>query len=104
MRNDTELLQDHHFDNKRGFAKESARLLKPCGLLYIADPRFPLPLRKPLNGLLRLVRVVGEFNTPDEIAAEFSSSGFSHEGFAVDGFAQLVKLRLENHQVYHTTP
>ena len=85
----------HHFDDRKGFARESARLLVPGGLLYIADPRFPLPARKALNGVLRLARVVGEFNTPDEIAAEFSPFGFSCAGHAFDGYAQVVKLRLD---------
>ena len=91
----------HHFDNKRCFAKESARLLKPGGLLYIADPRFPLPVRKTLNGLLRLARIVGEFNTPNEIAAEFAVFGFSHAGFVFDGFAQVVKLRFDGNVLSH---
>ena len=29
----------HHFSDKEGFAKEAARVLKPNGVLYIADSR-----------------------------------------------------------------
>jgi len=82
----------HHFDNKEGFAKEATRLLKDGGILYIADPRFPQPLRKTINAILRHVHTVGEFNTPDEIATKFSAFGFSLLGVATHGYAQLVKL------------
>jgi ubiquinone/menaquinone biosynthesis C-methylase UbiE len=83
----------HHFEDKEGFAKEAARLLKPGGALYIADPRFPWLIRKAVNGVLSLLRIVGEFNKPDEIAARFSAFGFECAGVAHDGYAQLVKLQ-----------
>lgn len=35
----------HHFPDKDGFSKEVARLLKQGGLLYIADPKLPLPMQ-----------------------------------------------------------
>ncbi len=83
----------HHFDNKSGFAKEAARILKPGGILYIADPCFPWLPRKTINGVLRLARVVGEFYTAQEIEARFSSAGFVSAGVAADGYAQVVKLK-----------
>ena len=83
----------HHYDNKKGFAKEVARVLKPGGILYIADPRFPWPIRKAMNGILRLVRVVGEFYTPQETEAIFSDMGFICVGVSVDAYAQVVKLQ-----------
>ena len=54
----------HHFSDKTGFAKEAARVLKPGGMLYIADPRFPLIARKTLNAVLRCLRIVGNFYKP----------------------------------------
>jgi ubiquinone/menaquinone biosynthesis C-methylase UbiE len=83
----------HHFSEKEGFAKEAARVLKSGGALYIADPRFPFAIRKTLNGLLRLIRVTGEFFKPDEIAARFLDFGFEYVGFTHDGYAQIVKLK-----------
>jgi ubiquinone/menaquinone biosynthesis C-methylase UbiE len=83
----------HHFGNKEGFAKEAARLLKPSGILYIADPRFPWIIRKALHGILRILRVVGHFSTPKELAAQFAGHGFTPIGTAVDGYAQVVKLQ-----------
>ena len=83
----------HHYDNKEGFAKEAARVLKPGGVLYIADPRFPWLIRKTINSILRLIRIVGEFYTPKETEARFTSAGFIGKGVAVDAYAQLVKLQ-----------
>lgn len=82
----------HHFPDKEGFAREAARVLRPGGVLYIADPRFPFVIRKGLNGASRLFRVTGAFFTAAEIADKFSEYGFSFSGAAYDGYAQTVKL------------
>ena len=83
----------HHFKDREGFADEAARVLKPGGILYIIDPRFPWFIRKITNGIFRLIRVAGAFYTPDEVKTHFTAKGFHGAGMAVDGYAQLVKLR-----------
>ncbi|MCL2137707.1 MAG: class I SAM-dependent methyltransferase [Coriobacteriia bacterium] len=83
----------HHFDNKLGFASEAARVIKPGGMLYIADPRLPWLIRKTMNGALRLLRIAGEFVTPQEMAERFGAIGFTNAGVATDAYAQVVKLR-----------
>jgi len=83
----------HHFDDKPGFAREAARILKDGAVLYIADPRLAFPIRKALNGILRHVGVVGEFYSVEETASNFSAYGFSLIGYCYDGYAQLVKLQ-----------
>ena len=83
----------HHFENKEGFAREASRLLKPDGVLYIADPRFPWLIRKAFNGFFSLIRINGGFLTPEETAARFSANGFECAGFAYDRYAQVVRLR-----------
>ena len=85
----------HHFADKEGFALEAARVLKPGGVLYIADPRFPAPVQAILNVVFRLINVAGEFLNSDEIANRFAGYGFVPDGVAVDSYAQVVKLRKE---------
>jgi len=84
----------HHFGDKEGFAGEAARVLKPDGILYIADPRFPRAVRKAMNGILKAVRVTGEFLSAQEMEARFAAFGFRGLGAAADAYAQVVKLGL----------
>ena len=88
----TACLAYHHFADKEGFALEAARLLKPGGALYIADPRFPLIVRKFVNGLFKHLNTAGEINTSQEIFECLGKYGFSPDGHVYDGFAQAVKL------------
>jgi ubiquinone/menaquinone biosynthesis C-methylase UbiE len=83
----------HHFSDQTGFAKETSRILKPGGRLYIADPRLPFIFRKTMNGLFHLLNIAGGFNTPQELYRHFSKYGFDPDGFIFDGYAQVVKLK-----------
>ncbi len=83
----------HHFKNRDGFAKEAARIIKPGGTLYIADPRFPLIIRKIVNGFFRIIRIEAAFFNSREIVSHFEKHGFVGIGTAVHGYAQVVKLQ-----------
>ena len=83
----------HHFPGKKEFAEEAQRILKKGGCLYIADPYFPYPVRKAINGLLRLLRITGRFFTAEEIEKDFGRFGFEAEKKVRRGIVQAVKLR-----------
>jgi len=85
----------HHFEDKKGFAKEAARILKPGGCLYIADPYFPGMIRKLMNAVFNGLNIAGGFYTPEEIYNDFSTYGFILDAFVRDKYAQVVKLKLD---------
>lgn len=82
----------HHFPEKDKFAAEAARLLKKGGTLYIADPKFPLPVRKLMNTALSIHKIEGEFFSADEIAANFAPYGFEKTSTKSDAYAQIVVM------------
>ncbi|MDO5559225.1 MAG: class I SAM-dependent methyltransferase [Oscillospiraceae bacterium] len=82
----------HHFPDKQGFVKEAARILKSGGTLYIADPKFPLPIRKVINTALNVHNIVGEFHNAQEIAELTAPYGFYQTGYKSDAYAQIVIL------------
>ena len=83
----------HHFADQKGFAKEAARIIKPGGCLYIADPHFPGVIRTPFNFILRHLKIAGHFGTPKEIGKAFAEYGFELVGYEFDAYAQCVRLR-----------
>jgi len=80
----------HHFPDKDAFVKEAARILKSGGKLYIADPKFPLPVRKVINTALSIHKVVGEFYKQEEIAEIITPYGLEQIGYGADAYAQIV--------------
>ena len=66
----------HHFPDKDSFSRETARILKKGGILYIADPKLPLPIRKVLNRALDIHKINGRIFTSNEVADNFSNFGF----------------------------
>ena len=83
----------HHFPDKDSFSKETARLLKKGGLLYIADPKLPLPVRKVVNTALDIHKVNGRIYTADETADNFSAYGFERVYDKSDAYAQLICMK-----------
>ena len=81
----------HHFPDKEAFEKEALRILKPGGLLYIADPNFPFLFRKVMNWLAR--RFNGEFLSSNEISDRFGKYDFSTVSVSKHKYGQLVILQ-----------
>jgi ubiquinone/menaquinone biosynthesis C-methylase UbiE len=83
----------HHFDDKKGFAKEASRVLKNHGYLYITDPYFPFLMRVVINLVFRIHKIAAHFGTSQEIASDFKEYGFELVDVSRDKYAQCIKLR-----------
>jgi ubiquinone/menaquinone biosynthesis C-methylase UbiE len=94
----TSCMAYHHFADKKGFAKEASRIIKPGGHLYITDPRFPWIVRKSLNLAAHLHKLTGYFGTPKEIEKVFLEYGFELVDCHFDLYAQCVKLKKTDKQ------
>lgn len=79
----------HHFSNQEGFRKEVLRVLKPGGILYISDPRFPLVVRAFLNTFFK----DAGFRSTKRNVEEFEKSGFKSIGIRKDLYVQVLKLQ-----------
>lgn len=92
----TSCMAYHHFADKKGFAKEAARIIKTGGYLYIADVYFPLMIRKIINTILKIHRIAGYFGTSKEIYENFIE--FDFVDVIRKGYTQLIVLKKYEHR------
>lgn len=84
----------HHFPDTRAFAKEIKRILKPNGLLYIAEIYYPFIIRTIFNPFVPLSKAGDvKFYSPQEIQKNFEEYGFEKVNFYRDGHIQVIELR-----------
>lgn len=84
----------HHFPSPKAFAKEARRILKPHGLLYIADVYYPLIIRMLCNPFVPLSKAGDiKFYSPKEIESNFAAYGFEKVEFRREGHVQIIALR-----------
>jgi len=84
----------HHFPDVDSFAREAERLLKPDGVLYIADVYYPAFLRIICNPFVPLLPDGDvKFYSPKEITNTFTKRKFISDGVIKREHIQLVKLR-----------
>ena len=84
----------HHFPDVARFAKEAHRVLKPNGMLYVAEIYYPAFVRTFLNPFVKLSPDGDvKFYAPEEIIALFESAGFHLEKFQKEGHIQLIGVR-----------
>ena len=67
--------------------------MKKGGMLYIADPKLPLPVRKVLNTAFNIHKVNGRIYTADEVTENFTGYGFERVYDKFDTYAQLICLK-----------
>jgi len=85
----------HHFPDLNAFAKEASRILKPEGLLYIAEGHLPFIIREITNLFIPFSRT-GDVKvySPKEIQSAFNAYGFDLTAFNRRGIYQmLIEMR-----------
>ena len=81
----------HHFPDVVSFSNEVYRLLKPSGLIYIADVYYPTIVRILCNPFVPLSKAGDvKFYSPGEIKKTLRSAGFQKESHTISGHIQTV--------------
>lgn len=84
----------HHFPDVEKFAGEAGRVIKPSGMLYIAEVYLPEFLRVICNPFVKFSKAGDvRFYAPNEIVSLFENNGFAASGVEIDGRVQIVKLK-----------
>ncbi|HWQ88417.1 MAG TPA: methyltransferase domain-containing protein [Desulfitobacteriaceae bacterium] len=83
----------HHFPDVKAFAREANRLLKPEGLLYIAEGHLPFIIREIFNLFVPLSKGGNvKVYSPREIKDNFEAYGFKQVGYTKKGFIQIIEM------------
>ncbi|MCL2164816.1 MAG: class I SAM-dependent methyltransferase [Oscillospiraceae bacterium] len=85
----------HHFPDVSAFAKEAGRVLKPNGLIYIADMYASTFIRVLINPFVPLLFKDGDvrFYSPKEIIKNFALHGFTEADAKTAGNLQIVTMQ-----------
>lgn len=84
----------HHFSDTTAFAKEACRLLKPRGMLYVAEPYYPFIIRAICNPFVPLMKAGDvKFYSPRDIKANFETLGFKQMRFKKQGHIQVFAMQ-----------
>ena len=84
----------HHFPDVNAFAKEAGRILKPGGMIYIADMFLPFFLRIPVNPFVPLSKAGDKrFYSPKQIESNFKRYGFEKTAVKLYGHVQIVSMQ-----------
>lgn len=84
----------HHFPDVTAFAKETHRLLREKGMIYIAEIYYSTLLRFLFNPLLPLLKAGDvKFYSPEEINKTFEANGFKRKLVTINQHIQIVSLQ-----------
>ena len=84
----------HHFPDTVAFAEEINRILKPKGLLYIAEVYLPSIVRAIVNSFVPLSKAGDvKFYSLQEIKNNFSEYDFEKVSFKKKGYIQIIGLQ-----------
>ena len=83
----------HHFPDTAAFASEARRVLKPKGMVYIAEIYLPAIIRFMVNPFVPLLKDGDvRFYSPGEIAGTLRWAGFEEAMVKISGQIQIVSM------------
>ncbi|MEA4913276.1 MAG: class I SAM-dependent methyltransferase [Christensenella sp.] len=84
----------HHFPHVDLFARESFRLMKAGGRIYIAEVYYPSAIRLLTNPFLPLLKKGDvKIYAPDAITSTLKKAGFQDTKYSIHGHIQIVSAR-----------
>ncbi|GAP16132.1 methylase [Longilinea arvoryzae] len=84
----------HHFPDIAGFAKEAFRVVKPNGMLYIAEVYYPAFFRTIFNPFIRFMQEGDvKLYAPEEITRLLQRTGFTNEVLRIEDNIQVIGAR-----------
>jgi ubiquinone/menaquinone biosynthesis C-methylase UbiE len=84
----------HHFPDVAAFAAEARRVLKPNGMLYIAEIYWPTVLRLILNPFVPLLKMGDvKIYSPEKITGNFKRARFEEVDVKKSGRIQIISMR-----------
>ena len=85
----------HHLNNPQNFFAEAHRVLKPGGILIVAEPWFPFGLRQFVDGVISPIIKAGDNKifTHVRLKQLFNTNGFTMAEVYKKGFKQIIQGR-----------
>lgn len=84
----------HHFPDVDGFAKEAFRVLRPNGIVYVAEVYYSAFIRTIINPFIQFSKDGDvKIYAPEEITGLFIKAGFTHEVIKKVDHIQIIGAR-----------
>lgn len=85
----------HHFEDQQEFLKEAHRVLRPSGILYLCDPRFPFLIRKLFDCIALIHKINAKFFRNKNLIEFVTHNNFNLVKNKKDAYVQVASFQKE---------